>query len=494
MERNDLNDLQRIADSINIPSTDSKRKPIIKVIGVGGGGNNAINHMYNQGVNDVTFVVCNTDKQALDNSPVPTKVQIGDGLGAGADPEKGRQAAEDDTEKIAALFDDDTKMVFITAGMGGGTGTGAGPVVARIAREKGLLTVGIVTIPFLFEGKRKILKALDGADEMAKYVDALLIINNERITEIYADYDFINAFNKADDTLSTAARSISEIITSDGYINLDFNDVNTTLRDGGTAIISCGYGEGEGRVGQAIDDALNSPLLRNRDIFGSKHLLFNLYFSREASTPFKMAEVQEITNFVNNIDPTVDVIWGVGFDDSLGDKVKMTILAAGFDTDIRKDEAQTMQEGMHIPGRPAQRQPPHTPQQNIRPAEERRPSAPTPYQPQAPRHQPVQEFAPVTPKSAPKPNLDDERRIENEYGAEQLTALKSNVDRSKYVVLSPSQLDDPELIDRLEHSPAYNRDKRTSEEIKGIGVHTPAEPARANEQQNPQGGNAISFY
>ena len=263
-------DLENIAKDVNLvePTSSKALPPIIKVVGVGGGGNNAINHMYNQGISDVTFVVCNTDAQALKNSPVPTKVQIGDGLGAGNDPEKGRQYAEDDADKIAEIFNDDTKMVFITAGMGGGTGTGAGPVVARIAKEKGLLTVGIVTIPFLFEGRKKILKAFDGADEMAKYVDALLIINNERITEIYADLDFINAFNKADDTLSTAARSISEIITCDGYINLDFNDVNTTLRGGGTAIISAGYGEGEGRVGKAIEDALNSPLLRNRNIFG----------------------------------------------------------------------------------------------------------------------------------------------------------------------------------------------------------------------------------
>ena len=241
----------------------SNDETIIKVIGVGGGGNNAIKHMYNQGIKNVSFVVCNTDKQALDHSPVPNRVLIGPnitkGLGAGNKPEVARLAAEESTEQIDALFNDNTRMVFITAGMGGGTGTGAAPVVARIAKERGLLTIGIVTIPFLFEGEKKILKALDGADEMSKYVDALLVINNERLTDIYRDLDFINAFGKADETLSTAARSISELITCNGHINLDFNDVDTTLRNGGAAIISCGYGEGENRVTKAINDALKSP-------------------------------------------------------------------------------------------------------------------------------------------------------------------------------------------------------------------------------------------
>ncbi|MBQ3731499.1 MAG: cell division FtsZ family protein, partial [Muribaculaceae bacterium] len=224
---------------------------IIKVMGVGGGGNNAINHMYMQNIEGVSFVVLNTDKQQLNESPVPNRVLLGPntthGLGAGNIPETAKRAAEESEAEIAALFDDDTKMVFITAGMGGGTGTGAAPVVARIAHEKGVLTIGIVTIPFLFEGPKKILKALAGADEMGKYVDALLIINNQRLTEIYSDLDFTNAFGKADDTLTTAARSISDLITVKGVINLDFNDVNTTLRNGGAAIISSGYGSGEHR-------------------------------------------------------------------------------------------------------------------------------------------------------------------------------------------------------------------------------------------------------
>lgn len=228
-------------DSFELPT-------IIKVVGVGGGGSNAISHMYAQNVSGVSFVVLNTDRQALNTSPVPERLLIGNGLGAGNKPEVAKQAAEESADEISALFDDDTKMVFITAGMGGGTGTGAAPVVAKIARDKGILTIGIVTIPFLFEGTKKILKALAGADEMQKYVDALLVINNERLTEIYPDLDFDNAFGKADDTLTIAARSISELITTEGRINLDFNDVNTTLRDGGVAVISTGYGEGDERV------------------------------------------------------------------------------------------------------------------------------------------------------------------------------------------------------------------------------------------------------
>ena len=276
----------------NFVNTANEMPTIIKVIGVGGGGNNAINHMYGQNIKGVSFVVCNTDRQALNGSPVPTKVLIGPettkGLGAGNRPEVAREAAEESANEIAALFDDDTRMVFITAGMGGGTGTGAAPVVARIAREKGMLTIGIVTIPFFFEGEKKILKALDGADEMKKYVDALMIINNERLTEIYSELNFLNAFGKADDTLSIAARSISELITSEGRINLDFNDVNTTLRDGGVAVISSGYGDGERRMTKAIEDALNSPLLKNRDVYGSKRILVNIYFSREAKQEFRM--------------------------------------------------------------------------------------------------------------------------------------------------------------------------------------------------------------
>lgn len=243
----------------------------IKVVGVGGGGGNAVNHMYKEGIHDVTFAICNTDNQALSMSEVPIKIQLGkEGLGAGNRPAKARAAAEESLESIKEMLNDGCKMAFITAGMGGGTGTGAAPIIAKTAKEMDILTVGIVTIPFLFEGNRKIDQALDGVEEMSKHVDALLVINNERLRDVYSDISVMNAFGKADDTLSVAAKSIAEIITIRGDINLDFNDVKTVLKDGGVAIMSTGYGEGEERVTQAINDALHSPLLNNNDIFNSK--------------------------------------------------------------------------------------------------------------------------------------------------------------------------------------------------------------------------------
>lgn len=402
----------------------------IKVIGVGGGGNNAVNHMYKQGIKGVSFVVCNTDRQALLNSPVPNKVLLGDtGLGAGNKPEVAQAAAESSLDRIVQLFEDDTKMVFVTAGMGGGTGTGAAPVVARVAKERGLLTIGIVTIPFLFEGEKKILKALNGADEMSKNVDALLIINNERLTEIYPDLDFLNGFAKADDTLSTAARSISELITCNGHINVDFNDVDTTLRNGGTAIISSGFGEGEHRVTKAIEDALNSPLLKNRDILGSKKLLFNLYFSREAEDRFAMDEVQELTNFMSQLDSGVDVIWGVAFDESLGNSVKITILAAGFDVSVREK-----------------------PGNNV-------------------------VFAP---KAAEK---DPAKRLGDEYGTEKVDSIRRNKEVNRYIILSPNQFDDDTAVEALEQMPAYNRDRKVVDELKAARNETAAQTLTATAEQ-----------
>ena len=254
---------------------------IIKVIGVGGGGGNAVNHMYREGIHDVSFVLCNTDAQALNDSPVPVHLQLGkEGLGAGNRPARAREAAMESIDDIRRMLDDGTKMAFITAGMGGGTGTGAAPVIAQASKEMGILTVGIVTIPFRFEGPRKIDQALDGVEEMSKHVDALLVINNERLREIYPDLTVLDAFGKADDTLSVAAKSIAEIITVHGLMNLDFNDVKTVLKDGGVAIMSTGYGEGENRVKKAIDDALNSPLLNDNDVFNSKKILLSISCSR----------------------------------------------------------------------------------------------------------------------------------------------------------------------------------------------------------------------
>ena len=310
--------------------TDSPK--IIKVIGVGGGGGNAVNHMYREGIHDVTFVLCNTDNQALAESPVPVKLQLGrsitQGLGAGNRPERARDAAEESIDDIKEQLNDGTKMVFITAGMGGGTGTGAAPVIARIAKEMDILTVGIVTIPFIFEGEKKIIQALDGVERIAQHVDALLVINNERLREIYADLTFMNAFGKADDTLSIAAKSIAEIITMRGTVNLDFADVKTILKDGGVAIMSTGFGEGENRVTKAIDDALHSPLLNNNDIFNAKKVMLNVSFC--PTSELMMEEMNEIHEFMSKFREGVEGIWGVAVDNSLDTKVKITVLATGF--------------------------------------------------------------------------------------------------------------------------------------------------------------------
>ena len=258
-------------------------------------------------------------------------------------------AAEESLDDLRGMLNDGTKMVFITAGMGGGTGTGAAPVIARIAKDMGILTVGIVTIPFLFEGERKIIQALNGVEEIAKNVDALLVINNERLREIYSDLSVMNAFGKADDTLTIAAKSIAEIITLPGIINLDFADVNTTMKDGGVALMSNGFGEGEGRVRQAVEDALNSPLLSNNDVKNAKKILFNVYFSEEAE--LRMEEMNDVHNFMSEFNRDIEVIWGTAVDNTLGNKVKMTILATGFTmddipliADKRRNEAAQMTE------------------------------------------------------------------------------------------------------------------------------------------------------
>ena len=311
----------------------TKVPSIIKVIGVGGGGGNAVTHMFNEGViNDVSFVLCNTDNQALLKSEVHDKIQLGrmttGGLGAGGKPEVGKKAAEESVGDLEKLLSDETKMVFITAGMGGGTGTGAAPIVAGVAKKMNILTVGIVTIPFVFEGIPKITQALKGVEEIRQNVDALLVINNERLRDIYYDLDIPNAFKKADDTLTVAAKSISEIITVAGYINLDFADVNTILRDGGVAIMSYGLGRGENRVSTAIHNAIHSPLLNKNDVFKAKKILLNITFGDVQ--PLMMEEMTEIHNFMGKFSSDIEVIWGTASEPELEDNVKITILATGF--------------------------------------------------------------------------------------------------------------------------------------------------------------------
>ena len=319
---------------------EDKMQGIIKVIGVGGGGCNAVRNMYNEGVEGVTYAVCNTDSQSLSRSPVPVKIMLGSsGLGAGANPELGKLEAENNIADIEKLLSDGTQMVFVTAGMGGGTGTGAAPVVASVAKKMGLLTVGVVTIPFYFEKKRKIIKALKGVEEMRKNVDALLIVNNEKLCDVYADSDMSvkEAFQRADNVLMDAVKGISELITmpSDGGIKSDFRDVETTMRDGGGAIMAMGRASGEHRVEKAILDALDSPLLYGNDIGKAKRILFNIYASD--SHPIYVRELQEIDDFFDQLDPNIDVIWGTASDDSLDEDVKVTILATGVEDELRSE-------------------------------------------------------------------------------------------------------------------------------------------------------------
>ena len=312
---------------------EDKMQGIIKVIGVGGGGCNAVRNMNDEQIPGVTFAVCNTDSKSLAPSPVPVKILLGEGLGAGGKPEVGRSEAEKNIADIEKLLSDGTKMVFITASMGGGTGTGSAPVVASVAKRMGLLTIGIVTIPFYFEKPQKIIRALKGVDEMRKNVDALLIINNERLCDVYADTPISvkESFARADNILKEAVVGISELITvnSNGGIDLDFRDVETTMRDGGGAIMAMGRANGEGRVERAIQNALNSPLLYGSDITKAKRILFNIYSSEEA--PIMVPEMQEIDDFFDKLDPKIEVIWGISTDNSIGEDAKVTILATGME-------------------------------------------------------------------------------------------------------------------------------------------------------------------
>ena len=304
------------------------QESIIKVMGVGGGGCNAINYLYKQGIQDVTLLVCNTDKMSLAGSSVPGKLQIGTGLGVGGRPEKAKQYAEEDRERIREALSDGTKMLFITAGMGGGTGTGASPIVAEVAKEMGILTVGIVTIPFAFEGTKKIQKAMSGVAELAEQVDAIVVINNEKLRQIYSDLNLLNAFSKSDDVVANAARSIAEIITKPGYINTDFTDVYNTLKDGGVAIISVGEASGENRVANAIHQALHSPLI-NTDVHGATRLLLQIYCSTEHA--MIMSEIDQIHDFVREVGDDVEVQWGASLDEELGENVRVTIIATGYE-------------------------------------------------------------------------------------------------------------------------------------------------------------------
>ena len=422
-----------------------KENSIIKVIGVGGGGGNAVNHMYREGIHDVSFVLCNTDNQALNDSPVPVHLQLGkEGLGAGNKPAKARQAAEETIDDIKNMLNDGTKMAFITAGMGGGTGTGAAPVIARVSKDLGILTVGIVTIPFRFEGPKKIDQALDGVEEMSKHVDALLVINNERLRQIYPDLAVLDAFGKADYTLSIAAKSIAEIITVHGLINLDFNDVKTVLKDGGVAIMSTGYGEGEGRVKKAIEDALNSPLLNDNDVFNSKKILLSIAFASEKkdNPGLTMDEMNDVNDFMEKFGDDFELKWGLAIDPELGSRVKVTVLATGFGLEDV--------EGMnrHLKK--------HTEEESRRLAEEEEKRA------------------------------EREDRRKRYYGSDGNT---TQYKRHPHIFLfRPDDLDNEDVILQVENTPTAKRTRQQLEEIRNI-----ASGNTKQEETTPVVGGVISF-
>ena len=390
--------------------TDSPK--IIKVIGVGGGGGNAVNHMYREGIHEVAFVVCNTDRKALEESPVPIKLQLGhEGLGAGNRPSKAKEATEESIEEVKNMLNDGTKMVFITAGMGGGTGTGAAPTIARITKEMDILTVGIVTIPFRWEGDK----------EISRNVDALLVINNEKLGEIYPDLSVKNAFAKANDTLLVAAKSIAEIITMRGIINLDFNDVKTVMKDGGVAIMSTGFGEGENRVSKAIEQARHSPLLNNNDIFNSKKVLLNISYSPDHE--LMMSEMDEVDDFMSHFNRDFETKFGMAEDPELGEQVKITLLATGFgiqDIHMKEMDERIEQRSLEEQKRLAELE---------EKEEERR------------------------------------KRRETYYGKD--TRAKYQPTRRRHIYLfSPEDLDNAGVVAMVEESPTYRRDKTTLNTIR----------------------------
>ena len=427
---------------------------IIKVIGVGGGGGNAVSNMYREGIRDVSFVLCNTDNQALQKSEVPNKLLIGQntthGLGSGNVPEVGEKAALESEEDIYRMLDDGTRMAFVTAGMGGGTGTGAGPVVAKISKDMGILTVGIVTIPFVFEGRPKIVKALRGVRNMAQNVDSLLVINNERLRN-FADMPVPQANRKADETLTIAAKSIAEIVTTDLEQNVDFADVDTTMRNSGVALISIGFGEGEGRLRQAITEALESTLVNDvNNIFNAKRVAFVIYYSHEDE--LRISEMDDIHDFMSQFKTEYEVKWGHGYDDSLGHKIKITILVTGFGLEdiLTKQELVTEEQ--------------------------------------------LREMAEK--EEAERKRRAEEDALMGRYYGEYIDSRPN----AEIVVFAVDELDDDALISFMEDKPAYKRTAKDVQQIRrkgeepvrtqGMSFTSPA----ANQNKKPKsGGTVISF-
>ena len=408
--------------------TDSPK--IIKVIGVGGGGGNAVNHMYREGIHDVAFVVCNTDRKALEESPVPVKLQLGhEGLGAGNRPAKAKEATEESINEVKDMLNDGTKMVFITAGMGGGTGTGAAPTIARIAKDMDILTVG-------------------GVEEISQHVDALLVINNEKLGEIYPDLSVTSAFAKANDTLLIAAKSIAEIITMRGIINLDFNDVKTVMKDGGVAIMSTGYGEGENRVSEAIKNAQHSPLLNENDIFNSKKVLLNISYSAEHE--LMMSEMEEVKEFMNRFNRDFETKFGMAIDNSLEGKVKITLLATGFG--IQDIHMKEMDE--RVSQRSAEEQ------QRLAELEEE----------------------------------EEQRRMRREsYYGSNANSRSQRTRRRHIYIFAPEDLDNADIISMVESTPTYQRDKSTLNSIKSKAETAVQQATEAAQETGGNDGGIITF-
>jgi cell division protein FtsZ len=427
---------------------DIESRKIIKVIGVGGGGGNAVTHMCRQGIEDVSFALCNTDKQALMASCVPVKIILGPtitkGLGAGNNPELAKEAAWESESEIRNLLNDGTEMVFITAGMGGGTGTGAAPVIAKFAKEMDILTVGIVTIPFLLEGEAKIIQALNGVEELSINVDALLVINNDRLIDVFPDDSMKSAFQKADNILTVAARSISDIIVITGEINVDFADVRTTMKNGGVALMSNGYGKGSNRLQQAIEDALHSPLMNNNDVFNAEKVLFNIYCSHKSE--LKVGEFSYVNEFMANFSSrNIGVIYGWAYDDSLEDQLRFSIIASGFGLE------------------------------DIPEVREKR--------------------------NAERERLIDEKAtrysdlITKYYGKVALGQKSIRpVSRSSIIVLTPEERDDERFISILEDYPTYNRDPRLILQARNKSTSTAATGGgNTLPNSSPTSGVVISF-
>lgn len=435
----------------NAPDASTPNPPTILAMGVGGGGCNAITYMHSQGVKGVDFIALNTDAQALTPIPVESKVLLGPeccgGLGAGGKPEVGEAAAKESIPEIEKLLTPNVKMVFVTAGMGGGTGTGGAPIVAKVAKDKGILTVGIVTIPFFFEGMNKINSALMGAARLQQNVDALLMINNDRLGTIYPDLEWSEAFSKADDILTTSARTISDMVTTLGIVNIDMRDIDTCLRNGRTALISVGYGEGPGRMANAIREALYSPLLCNTDIMTAKKLVFAFYYSHNIQPKFNVSEMTEANRLVAEIRQNVHIKFGWGYDDTLGNKIKFTMLASGFDVSVE------------IAGK-------------------------------------IEDI--IEGKEDEDPGVADtvvDERIAAAYGHDKVADLKRQQERQNYFVLAADQLDDDAAIEQLESSPAYKRDKRKAaiEALRQSKKEAALDAENADAKANKTTNNRIFF-